>query len=142
MGSDTSLARTSRAELGSFSFIALLRSQEQDKRSHHVQQIANSKNNFHLNRVSASGATGPSRVAFLKGPDARAEAACKFKMTHHQPERKYTWNNMVALWWKALRLRCTPMAGCWCAKTTALSIMLIRATWSICVRPNDYRQRW
>jgi len=36
-------------------------------------------------------------VAFLKGPDARAEAACKFKMTHHQPERKYTWNNMVAL---------------------------------------------
>ncbi len=45
--------------------------------------------------LSASGAMGPSTVAFLKDVYAWAKAAGKFKMTQ-QLEMKYTWNTMVA----------------------------------------------
>ncbi len=74
VGSDTSLARISRAGMGSVT--ALLRAREQDKRSHRViQKITHEAGNntiFTPIVLSASGAMGPSTVAFLKNVYARA----------------------------------------------------------------------
>ncbi len=97
VGSDTSLTRTSRAGLGSVT--ALLRAREQEKRSHRaIQKITNEMGNstlFNLIVLSASGAMGPSTVAFLKDVYARAKAAGKFQMTQ-QPDKVHTCNTMVA----------------------------------------------
>jgi hypothetical protein len=105
VGSDTSLARTSRAGLDIVT--ALLRAREQEKRSHRaIQKITNEAGNntiFTPIVLSATGAMGPSTVAFLKDAYARAKAAGKFKMTQ-QPEMKYTWNTMVASSFLDMRL--------------------------------------
>jgi hypothetical protein len=109
VGSDTSLARISRAGLDSVT--ALLRAREQEKRSHRViQKITNEAGNntiFTPIVLSASGAMGPSTVAFLKDVYARAKAAGKFNMK--QPDMKYTWNTMVAssYWDMRLSVACT-----------------------------------
>ena len=75
VGSGTSLARTSRAGLDSVT--ALLRAREQEKRNHRViQKITNEAGNttiFTPIVLSASGAMGPSTVAFLKDVYARAK---------------------------------------------------------------------
>ncbi len=96
MGSDTSVAKTSRAELGGV--MALLRAREREKRSHRViEKITNSAGNnttFTPIVFLAFRAMGPSTVAFLKGAYARAKAAGKFEMT--QRRRKYTWRTMAA----------------------------------------------
>ncbi len=108
MGSGTSLARTSRAGLNSVT--ALLRAREQEKRSHRViQKITNEAGNttiFTPIVLSASGAIGPSTVAFLKEVYFRAKAAGKFTQ---QPDMKYTWNTIVAssYWDMRLSVECT-----------------------------------
>ncbi len=81
---DTSLARISRAGVSR---------REQEKRSNRaIQKITNEAGNktiFTPIILSASGAIGPSTVAFLKDVYARAKAAGKFQMTQ-QPDMKYT----------------------------------------------------
>ncbi len=66
VGSGTSLARTSRAAMGSV--MALLQAREREKRGHRViQKITNEAGNdrtFTPIVLSASGAMGPSMVAF------------------------------------------------------------------------------
>ena len=92
--------------------MALLRAREQEKRSHRViQKITNEAGNntiFTPIVLSASGAMGPSTVAFLKDVYARAKAAGKFNMKQ-QPDMEYTWNTMVAssYWDMRLSVACT-----------------------------------
>jgi hypothetical protein len=82
VGSDTLLARTSRAGLGSVP--ALLRAREQETRSHRViQKITNEARNtivFTPIVLSASEAMGPSTVTFLMVAssywDRRLSVAC------------------------------------------------------------------
>ena len=96
-------------DAGLDSVTALLRAREQEKRSHRViQKITNEAGNttiFTPIVLSASGAMGPSTVAFLKDVYARAKAAGKFNMKQ-QPDMEYTWNTMVASsYWDAWRAR-------------------------------------
>ena len=63
---------------------ALLRAREEEKRSHGViRKLLNDSGNqtiFTPIALSASGAIGPSMIAFLQGAYARAKVADKFEM--------------------------------------------------------------
>jgi hypothetical protein len=89
-----------------------LRAREREKRSHRaIQKITNEAGNttaFTPIVLSASGAMGPSTVAFLNDVYARARAAGKFKMSQ-QPDMKYTWSTMASssFWDMRLSVACT-----------------------------------
>jgi hypothetical protein len=105
VGSDSSLAGSARAGLEGTT--RLLREREEEKRSHRViQKLLNDSGNstiFTPIVMSASGAMGPSMIAFLQGVYERAKAAGTFDM-RQQPELHYSWNTMVASSYWDMRL--------------------------------------
>ena len=109
VGSDSSLAGSARAGLEGTT--ALLREREEEKRNHAVIQklLSDSGNQTIFTPIvmSASGAMGPSMIAFLQGVYERAKAAGKFEM-RQQSELHYSWNTMVAssFWDMRLSVAC------------------------------------
>jgi hypothetical protein len=105
VGSDSSLAGSARAGLEGTT--KLLREREAEKRNHGViQKLLNDSGNstiFTPIVMSASGAMGPSMIAFLQSVYERAKAAGKFDM-RQQPELRYSWNTMVASSYWDMRL--------------------------------------
>ena len=105
VGSDTSLGRTAREGLEAVT--ALLRAREQEKRNHRViRKLLNEAGNntiFTPIVMSASGAMGPSMVAYLKDIYARAKAADKFSMGK-QSAMVCTWNTTAASTYWDMRL--------------------------------------
>ena len=91
---------------------ALLRAREEEKRSHGVirKLLSDAGNNTIFTPIvmSASGAMGPSMIAFLQSAYARAKSAGKFEMWQ-QSEILYTWNTMAAssYWDMRLSVACT-----------------------------------
>jgi hypothetical protein len=105
VGSDSALAASARAGLEGTT--ALLRAREEAKRNHGViRKLLNDSGNqtiFTPIVMSASGAMGPSMIAFLQGAYARAKVADKFEM-RHQAGLHCTWNTMVASSYWDMRL--------------------------------------
>ena len=96
VGSAASLAGSARARLERTT--ALLMAREEEKRNHGVirKLLSDAGNNSIFTPIvmSASGAMGPSMIAFLQSVYERAKAASKFEM--QQSELHYTWSTMVA----------------------------------------------
>ena len=109
VGSDAALAGSARAGLEGTT--ALLRAREEEKRNHGViRKLLNDAGNntiFTPIVMSASGAMGPSMIAFLQGAYERAKAANKFEMWQ-QSKLHYSWNTMVAssFWDMRLSVAC------------------------------------
>jgi hypothetical protein len=109
VGSGTSLARTSRAELGSIT--ALLRAREQETQpSRHSEDIKRSgkQHHFHPHRFFGLWSNGPFDGGLPGGCLRTDKAVGKFKRTQ-QPDMKYTWNTMAAssFWDVRLSVACT-----------------------------------
>jgi hypothetical protein len=109
VGSDTSLTGSARAGLEGTT--ALLREREREKRNHSViQKLLNDSGNHTIFTpivMSASGAMGPSMIAFLQSVYQRTKAAGKFEMWR-QSVLHYSWNTMVAssFWDMRLSVAC------------------------------------
>ena len=105
VGSDSAMAGSARAGLEGTT--ALLRARENEKRNHGViRKLLNDSGNqtiFTPIVMSASGAMGPSMIAFLQDVYARAKEADKFDM-RQQSELRFTWNTMVASSYWDMRL--------------------------------------
>jgi hypothetical protein len=105
VGSDSAMAGSARAGLEGTT--ALLRAREEEKRNHGViRKLLNDSGNqttFTPIVMSASGAMGPSMIAFLQDVYERAKEADKFDM-RQQSELRFTWNTMVASSYWDMRL--------------------------------------
>jgi hypothetical protein len=105
VGSDSAMAGSARAGLAGTT--ALLRAREEEKRNHSViRKLLNDSGNqtiFTPIVMSASGAMGPSMIAFLQDVYERAKEADKFDM-RQQSELRFTWNTMVASSYWDMRL--------------------------------------
>ena len=110
VGSDAALAGSARA--GFEGTTALLRAREEEKRNHGVirKLLSDAGNNTIFTPIvmSASGAMGPSMIAFLQGTYERSKTTGKFELWR-QSEVRHTWNTMVAssYWDMRLSAACT-----------------------------------